>query len=148
MRCGAIGVITMFPRKSYRELVLYDTFEERFEYLKLRGRIGEDTFGWDRWMNQDFYRSREWRNIRDEIIFRDNGCDLGIEGHEIGFGFYIHHINPITSDDLIHSSDSLLDPDNLILVSRNTHDAIHYRTPLVGVMNIERRANDTCPWRK
>lgn len=148
MRCGAIGVITMFPRKSYRELVQYETFEERFEYLKLRGRVGEDTFGWDRWMNQDFYRSREWRNIRNEIIFRDRGCDLGIEGHEIGFGFYIHHINPITSEDLIHSSDSLLDPDNLILVSRNTHDAIHYRTPLVGVMNIERRANDTCPWRK
>ena len=141
-------MITMFPRKSYRELVQYETFEERFEYLKLRGRVGEDTFGWDRWMNQDFYRSREWRNIRNEIIFRDNGCDLGVEGHEIEFGFYIHHINPITSDDLIHSSDSLLDPDNLILVSRNTHDAIHYRSLLVGVMNVERRANDTCPWRK
>lgn len=102
------------------------SFEERFNYLKLKGSVGHDTFGFDRYLNQKFYKSREWKDLRNHIILRDNGCDLGIEGYDIFGRILIHHINPLTPDDIRHSSDGLLDPDNLICVSHDTHNAIHF----------------------
>ena len=134
--------------KTYSELITIPTFEERFEYLKLDGQVGVETFGFNRYLNQAFYKSDEWLSIRDYVITRDNGCDLGMEGYEIYGRILIHHINPITKDDIIQRSRILLDPENLITTVKRTHDAIHYgdsnllmRTP------IERRKNDTCPWR-
>lgn len=136
-------------KKSYRELSRLDTFEERFEYLKLTGQVGEATFGWDRWVNQNFYhRSPEWRSVRNKIIIRDNGCDLGVEGYEIVGRILIHHINPITMSDIETMSLMLLDPDNLICVTHDTHNAIHYGdASLLKQPPVERMHNDTCPWR-
>ena len=134
--------------RTYKELLQYQTFEERLAYLSIKGRVGEDTFGWDRHLNQKFYRSREWRNLRNEIIARDNGCDMALPGYDIGFGFYIHHIEPITVDDLYHSTDRLWDKNNLVLVSRSTHDAIHYGYDNKIPRMAERVAGDTCPWRR
>lgn len=140
--------MTMKNIKTYSELITIPTFEERFEYLKLDGQVGVETFGFNRYLNQAFYKSDEWLSIRDYVITRDNGCDLGMEGYEIYGRILIHHINPITKDDIIQRSRILLDPENLITTVKRTHDAIHYgdsnllmRTP------IERRKNDTCPWR-
>lgn len=134
--------------KSYSELITIPTFEERFEYLKLDGQVGIETFGFDRYLNQAFYKSDEWLSIRDYVITRDNGCDLGVEGYEIYGRILIHHINPITKDDIIHGSKSLLDPENLITTIKRTHDAIHYGdSNLLIKAPIERRKNDTCPWR-
>lgn len=134
--------------KTYSELVEIPTFEKRFEYLRLNGRVGEDTFGFDRYLNQLFYRSKEWRSIRDKVIFRDNGCDLGIAGREIYGKILIHHMNPISKEDILQKSKFLLNPEYLITVTKTTHDAIHYsdsdllcRDPAV------RKKNDTCPWR-
>lgn len=125
------------------------TFEERFRYLKLVARVGEETFGFDRYLNQQFYHSQEWKSIRNEIIIRDNACDLGITGREINKGIIIHHMNPITKDDLIHQSDFLLNPDYLICVSKKTHSAIHYGDEsLLFDGLVERSKNDTCPWRR
>lgn len=112
--------------RSYRELRRLRTFEERFRYLALRGQVGEATFGFDRWMNQEFYRSAEWRHIRHEVIVRDNGCDLGVEGYEIHDRIYIHHMNPMTVADLREGDESILDPDFLIVTTHLTHNAIHY----------------------
>lgn len=134
--------------KTYSELIALPTFEERYEYLRLNGRVGEDTFGFDRYLNQNFYRSAEWRHIRDRVIVRDNGCDLAIDDRIIYGKILIHHMNPITDKDLFNLSDILLDPEYLICVSHNTHNAIHYgdgerlaKDPIV------RTKNDTCPWK-
>ena len=134
--------------KTYSELITISTFEERFEYLKLDGQVGVETFGFNRYLNQAFYKSDEWLSIRDYVITRDNGCDLGMEGYEIYGRILIHHINPITKDDIIQRSRILLDPENLITTVKRTHDAIHYGdSNLLMRAPIERRKNDTCPWR-
>ena len=140
--------MTMKNIKTYSELITIPTFEERFEYLKLDGQVGVETFGFNRYLNQAFYKSDEWLSIRDYVITRDNGCDLGMEGHEIYGQILIHHINPITKDDIIQRSRILLDPENLITTVKRTHDAIHYGdSNLLMRAPIERRKNDTCPWR-
>lgn len=135
--------------KNYSELKLLPTFEERYNYLRLRGKVGQDTFGFDRIFNQMFYRSREWRSIRDYVIARDNGCDLGIEGYEIHGKVLVHHMNPITLDDIERNSDFLMNPEYLISTAHITHNAIHYGDEnLLIKAPIERTKNDTCPWRR
>lgn len=135
-------------KKRYSELILLPTFKERFEYLKLDGKVGEDTFGWDRYLNQTFYRSAKWRHIRDQVIVRDNGCDMGLEGYPIYGKILIHHINPITADDISHSDEEvLIDLDNLVCVSLATHNAIHYGDEsLIPQDPVVRKPGDTCPW--
>lgn len=134
--------------RSYSELKKFETFEERFEYLRLDGKIGQDTFGFDRVFNQMFYRSREWKQVRNEVIVRDNGCDLGVEGYEIRGKILIHHMNPITIDDIRENSDFLMNPEYLITTVLLTHNAIHYGDEsLLIKAPIERRKNDTCPWK-
>lgn len=135
--------------KTYSELIRLPTFEDRFEYLKLKGSVGKDTFGHDRYLNQVFYSSMEWRRLRDKIIIRDNGCDLGIEGREIGGKVYIHHLNPLGTNDILTHSEYLVNPEYLICVSFETHNAIHYGDiNLLPRDPIERKRNDTCPWRR
>lgn len=112
--------------RTYSDLRNLETIQERYRYLKLSGAVGRDTFGYDRWMNQEFYRSRAWRHIRNHVIARDLGCDLGIENYEIHDAVYIHHMNPMMPDDIIHGNDDILDPEFLISVSLRTHNAIHY----------------------
>lgn len=142
-------MIVMRTIRTYSELIRLPTFEERFRYLKLDGLVGKDTFGFDRYLNQEFYRSNEWKEVRDFVIVRDNGCDLGMDGYEIVGRIYIHHMNPITVNDIIHSSDFLLNPDYLICVSHNTHNAVHYGDEdLLVTAPVERRKNDTCPWKR
>lgn len=134
--------------KCYSELITLPTFEERYRYLRLRGRVGEDTFGYDRYLNQAFYSSKEWKRFRRDVIIRDNGCDLGIEDREIYGSIIIHHITPITQDDILNRSSRLMDMENVICVSDNTHKAIHYSDEqLLFTLPIERRKNDTCPWK-
>lgn len=135
--------------RTYSELSRLKTFEERFEYLRLRGKVGADTFGFDRIFNQIFYRSSEWKSVRREVILRDNGCDLGVEGYEIrSERIIIHHLNPISLEDIELGTDILLNPEYLITTIHSTHNAIHYGdTALLGRQPIERRRNDTCPWR-
>ena len=133
---------------TYRELSSLKTFEERFRYLKLQGSVGKDTFGFDRFLNQDFYKSKEWKRLRDFVIARDNGWDLGVEGYGIPGKILVHHMNPITSNDIIHSTDFLLDPDFLITTQLKTHNAIHYGDEsILRPLYVERSKNDTCPWR-
>ena len=140
-------VIQMIIR-TYNELMLLPTFEERFEYLKLSGRVGEETFGFDRWLNQKFYRSAEWKHLRDQVIIRDNGCDLGVDGRDIYGKILIHHMNPISKKDILERTDLLLNPMYLISVTKQTHDAIHYSDDSILMKDpIVRRRNDTCPWR-
>lgn len=135
--------------KTYSELITLPTFEERYRYLRLRGAVGQDTFGFDRYLNQAFYRSAEWKRIRDLVIIRDNGCDLALEGHEIYGRILIHHMNPITVKDIQAASEFLLNPDYLICVTHATHNAIHYGDEnLLVKAPIERTKNDTCPWKK
>lgn len=137
-------------RRTYTEMIKLPTFAERYEYLKiLDGKIGAETFGQSRYLNQAFYQSPDWRRLRDRIIVRDLGCDLGIEGYEIMKRAYIHHIEPVTRDQLINRDPIAWSPDNLITVSFETHNAIHFgtRLPLAAVEPIERRPGDTLPWR-
>lgn len=141
--------------RTYSELITLPTFEERFRYLKLDGRVGEATFGFDRYLNQRFYRSDpDWLAVRDHVIIRDTGCndycqDLGVEGHDIRGSILIHHMNPITKEDILHRTRFLLDPEYLICTIDNTHRAIHYGDEsLLITAPIERRKNDTCPWRR
>lgn len=135
--------------RTYSELKQLKTFEERYEYLKLDGQVGVDTFGFDRYLNQVFYKSPEWRSVRNEVIVRDNGCDLGIEGREIHTKILVHHMNPISKEDILERSDILLNPEYLITTVKRTHDAIHYGDADTLLKDpIERSANDTCPWRK
>ena len=135
--------------KTYSELISLPTFAERCAYLQLHGRVGDDTFGFDRYLNQNFYRSAEWKKIRDQVIIRDNGCDLACPGYEIFGKVLIHHLNPITRDDIINRSGYLLNPEYLITTTKITHDAIHYGdASLLVTEPISRAKNDTCPWRK
>lgn len=135
--------------RTYSELIKLPTFIERYEYLRLGGVVGEETFGFDRYFNQLFYRSDEWKRIRDEVIIRDNGCDLGMEGHDIHSRIIIHHMNPITKADILRRSEFLLNPEYLICTIKSTHDAIHYGDEsLLITAPIERYENDTCPWRR
>ncbi len=134
--------------RTYSELCLLPTFRERYEYLKLQGIVGEETFGFDRYMNQFFYRSPEWRAIRDEVIARDEGCDLGIPGREIFDRIIIHHMNPISPEDIRDRSDFLLNPDFLIVTTHRTHQAIHYGNEELLVQDeVVRFKNDMCPWK-
>lgn len=135
--------------KTYSELMKLKTFEERYEYLRIGGKVGEETFGFDRYLNQIFYNSEEWKNIRNHVISRDNGCDLGIPDREIrGNKILVHHMNPITKEDILNRSDILLNPEYLITTVKNTHDAIHYGdSELLYQDPIVRSKNDTCPWR-
>lgn len=134
--------------KNYSELSLLPTFEERFEYLKLGGVVGADTFGFDRIFNQKFYQSYEWKTVRNEIIVRDLGCDLGIEDRQIFGRILIHHMNPISLKDISDATKFLLNPEYLICVSHDTHNAIHYGDiRLVKKDLVERKPNDTCPWK-
>lgn len=122
---------------------------DRFEYLRLNGRVGEDTFGFDRYLNQLFYKSKEWQRIRDEVIIRDQACDLGIPGREIHSRIIVHHMNPIRKEDILEGSKFLLDPEYMICTIKNTHDAIHYGDgSLLFDEPITRSKNDTCPWRR
>lgn len=135
--------------RTYSELIKLKTFKDRFEYLKLDGIVGEETFGFDRYMNQIFYKSIEWTSVRRAVIIRDNGCDLGVEGYEIHGKILIHHMNPINLSDIVHKTDELLNPDYLITTVLSTHNAIHYGdASLLPALPIERRANDTCPWKR
>ena len=143
-------VITMKNSiRTYSELITIPTFEERFEYLKLNGSVGLETFGHDRYLNQILYNSPEWRRFRPEIIVRDNGCDLACDGYEIFGKILIHHINPITAQDILNRNPKVFDPENVITTVHNTHNAIHYGDEnLLITAPIERSRNDTCPWRK
>lgn len=135
--------------RTYSELILLPTFDDRYQYLRLSGTVGEETFGFDRYLNQMFYRSKEWKRIRNEVIIRDNGCDLGVPGREIYGKILIHHMNPIRKDDILRRSEYLLDPEYLICTVKNTHDAIHYGDEgLLIQMPKARTKNDTCPWRR
>lgn len=134
--------------KTYSELITIPTFEERFQYLQLKGSVGKDTFGYDRYLNQVLYRSPEWKRLRNQIIIRDGGCDLACDGYDIYGKVLIHHLNPITVDDVLARSRKVFDPDNLVCVSHNTHNAIHYGDAgLLIAGPITRTKNDTCPWR-
>lgn len=143
-------VITMsMMTKSYLEMIRLPTFEDRYEYLKIGGLVGEETFGYDRYLNQVLYRSQEWKRFRRDIILRDNGCDLGCDGYAIVGKILIHHINPITIEDVVNRNTCLFDPNNVISTSLNTHNAIHYGdAELLMTGPIERTKNDTCPWKQ
>lgn len=136
--------------RTYTELSKLKTFEERFEYLRLDGQVGKETFGFDRIFNQIFYRSVEWKRVRDQVIIRDCGCDLGVLGHEIyGQRILIHHMNPISLEDLERRSEILMNPEYLITTIHNTHQAIHYGDEdLLIKLPRERTKNDTCPWKR
>lgn len=136
--------------KTYSELIRIPTFIGRFEYLRIGGKVGEDTFGFNRYLNQEFYKSGEWKRFRRDIILRDQGCDLGIYDREIGGRIYVHHIVPITIEDILERNfDILLNPENAISVADNTHKAIHYGDESLLLLEpIVRTKNDTCPWRR
>lgn len=135
--------------KCYSELRQLSTFEERYNYLRLRGKVGQDTFGFDRVFNQMFYSSKEWKSVRNQVIIRDLGCDLGVDGYEIHGRIIIHHMNPITLDDIRFNTDFLMNPEYLITTVHSTHNAIHYGDEsLLPRGPIERRKNDTCPWKR
>lgn len=135
--------------RTYSELITLPTFEERYEYLRLGGRIGEETFGFDRYINQLFYKSNDWLTIRDHVIVRDNGCDLAMDDREIHGRIIVHHMNPIGLDDIRYRTKFLLDPEYLICTIKNTHDAIHYGDDSILLKPpTNRRKNDTCPWRQ
>ena len=136
--------------RTYSEMVKHPTFEERFRYLQLNGTVGQDTFGWDRYINQYLYqRSKKWKRIRDLVIIRDNGCDLGIKGREIHDRIIVHHMNPITIEDIENESPFVFDLEYLISTTHNTHNAIHYGDEnLLIRLPRERTPNDTCPWKQ
>jgi hypothetical protein len=139
--------MTMTITKRYSELKRIEEFEDRFDYLSLHGYVGEATFGYDRWINQRFYGSREWKDIRDVVITRDGGCDLGVPGFEIHSGLLIHHMNPVTPDAILHGDDDILNPDYLITTTKRTHNAIHYGDKsLLRKPFVERSRNDTRLW--
>ena len=158
MLCAVIADMAATMPRTYSDLCRYSTYVERYEYLRLDGEVGADTFGFNRYLNQIFYNSPEWRSFRDKIIVRDNGCDLGVEGYEInGYwknGIYtkpriiIHHLNPLTKEDVANRSPALFDPENVITTVHQTHMAIHYGTAeLLDLGPNVRKPNDTCPWK-
>lgn len=133
--------------RSYSDLRRLDSFEERFRYLSLRGQVGDPTFGWDRWVNQEFYRSREWELIRHDVIARDLGCDLGVPGFEIHDRIIVHHMNPMTVNEITHGEEQILDPEFLVCTTHKTHNAIHYGTePPLPRRPVERSPGDTKLW--
>ena len=133
--------------RSYSDLRRFETFKDRYKYLELKGRVGESTFGFDRWINQQFYTSREWRDLRHHVIVRDLGCDMGVEGFEIHSGLYIHHMNPVTRDQILEGDPSILDPEFLITVTHKTHNAIHYGPErLLPRPLVDRKPGDTTLW--
>lgn len=133
--------------RTYSDMRVYETFEERFEYLCLAGEVGKETFGFDRWINQHFYRSPQWKQARQIVIVRDNGCDLGVEGYECGRDALVHHINPMTPEDLVNGSGWVLDPEYLVLTTQRTHNAIHYGdADLIRKPLVERQPGDTKLW--
>ena len=133
--------------RTYSELSRLHTFDERYQYLKLSGVVGESTFGFDRWVNQEFYRSRQWKSIREQVIVRDDGCDLGVPGYEIHRGLIMHHMNPISMDDIEHGEEWILDPNFLITTSHRTHNAIHYGDEsLLPREPVVRKFGDTKLW--
>lgn len=132
--------------KRYSELITFPTFEERLNYLRLSNQVGYETFGFDRYLNQNLYHSDIWKRLRNEIILRDNGCDLAIDGFTIFGKVIIHHLNPLTKDDIILGSSKVLDPENLVCVSYDTHNAIHYGSEPRSYSFVERKENDTCLW--
>lgn len=135
--------------RTYSELIKIPTFEERFRYLKLKGSVGDETFGFDRWINQMFYKDPEWLSVRDYVIVRDSGCDLAIQDREIQGMVLVHHMNPITKDDILNRTEFLLNPEYLISTTRNTHNAIHYGDESLLILDpVERTRNDTCPWKR
>lgn len=134
--------------KTYSELIRLNTFEERYDYLRLDGTVGEDTFGYDRYINQNFYKTREWKYLRNKIIVRDSGCDMGLDDYQIFGNIYVHHMNPITKEDILSNSEFLLNPKYLICTSFKTHQCITYGIEEAPIQRpIERNRNDTCPWR-
>ena len=144
-----VRMVRMTNVKTYSELILIPTFIERYRYLRLSGTVGEETFGFDRWLNQRFYKDPEWLEVRNYVIVRDNGCDLGIPCRDIHSRILIHHMNPITKEDILRRSKYLLDPEYLICTIKNTHDAIHYGDESLLITDpIVRSRNDTCPWRR
>jgi hypothetical protein len=144
---GVRLVTGMTKSRSYSELRKFATFPERFDYLRLRGEVGEATFGFDRYLNQRFYRSQEWKNARRDAIIRDNGCDLGIPGYEIFGGLFIHHMNPIVLDDILHHEQWIFDPEYLITTTQRTHNAIHFSDEdLLPKIVMARSPNDTRLW--
>lgn len=139
--------MTMSKIRTYSDLSRLESFKERYQYLKLTGVVGESTFGFDRWVNQKLYKSWEWKNVRDQVIVRDNGCDLGIPGYEIHSGLLIHHMNPISMEDIIHGEEWILDREYLITTSHRTHNAIHYGDEtLLPRGPVRRRSGDTTLW--
>ena len=135
--------------KTYSELIAFPTYEERFRYLQLKGAVGKDTFGYDRYLNQILYNSQEWKRFRDKIIIRDNGCDLACEGYHIHGRILVHHINPIRVDDVVNRNPIVFDPENVVCITHNTHNAIHYGDEsLLILAPVERTKNDTCPWKR
>ena len=146
-RCGDTAPTVVMMTRTYTELRQFPTFEERFKYLKLGAQVAAETFGFDRWVNQRFYRSPEWRKVRRDVIIRDEGRDLGVEGYELQNGIYVHHMNPMLPKDIVDASEWILNPEYLICVSFNTHNAIHYGDENLLPKVIERKPNDTCPWK-
>ena len=146
-RCGDTAPTVVTMTRTYTELRQLQTFEERFKYLKLGSQVAAETFGFDRWVNQRFYRSPEWRKVRRDVIIRDEGRDLGVEGYELQNGIYVHHMNPMLPKDIVDASEWILNPEYLICVSFNTHNAIHYGDENLLPKVIERKPNDTCPWK-
>lgn len=135
--------------RTYSELITIPTFEERFKYLQLNGEVGQDTFGFDRYLNQVFYRSPEWKRVRDQVIIRDNGCDLAHPEHGIVGRIIIHHMNPVSLRDIEERNEDILNPEYLISTTHATHNAIHYGDEsLLPRDPVERRPNDTCPWKR
>lgn len=134
--------------RTYSELVKLPAYQDRLKYLQLSSRVGDETFGFDRYLNQSFYKSREWRHCRDQIITRDLGCDLALYGYEIHGIIYIHHMNPITVNDILDVSDFLLNPEFLVCVSHSTHNLIHFGDIHQPDIFVSRKPNDTCPWKK
>lgn len=146
---GMGSLMSMKMIKSYSELIQIPTYIERFNYLKIGGRIGDETFGFNRYLNQTLYRSSEWKRFRRDIIIRDNGCDLACEGHDILGKILIHHINPISIADILNRDFKIFNPDNVISCSLNTHNAVHYGdVDLLNTGPIVRAKYDTCPWKK
>lgn len=134
--------------RTYSEMIKLPTLAERFEYLKLGGEIGAETFGFERYLNQKFYRSEIWKRIRNQVIVRDNGCDFGLTDYPIGGRIIVHHMNPVDSNDIIYQREVLLNPEFLICVGERTHNALHYGSfDLLPQDPIERQPNDTCPWK-
>ena len=134
--------------RTYRECMQLPTFQERYRYLQIGGQVGKETFGFDRYLNQMLYRTPEWKRFRRDMIVRDNGCDLGCEGYEIYGNILVHHINPITVEDVINRNPCIFDPNNVICTSLNTHNAIHYGDETLLITEpVVRKPNDTCPWK-